>query len=48
MLVEATKTRVFSCSREVSEVGGVMWVRNRRVTVNAGQFCGVCRNLRLN
>lgn len=36
MLVEATKTRVVPCSREVSEVGGVICVRDRRVTVKAG------------
>jgi hypothetical protein len=47
MLMEATKARVVPCSREVSEGGEVICFRDRLVTVNAGQFYGVCRILRL-
>jgi hypothetical protein len=47
MLTEATKTRVVPCSRAVSEGGGVICVRDRLVTVNAGRFYGVCRILLL-
>jgi len=47
MLMEATKTRVVPCSREVSEVRGAICVRDRRVTFNTGQFYGVCRIVRI-
>jgi hypothetical protein len=36
MRTEATKTRVVPCLRKVSEGGGVICVRDRLVTVNAG------------
>jgi len=36
MHMEATKTRVVPCLREVNEGGGVICVRDRLVTVNAG------------
>jgi len=47
MLMEAMKTRVVACSREVSVGSGVICIRERLVTTNAGRFYGVCRILQL-
>ena len=47
MLIEATKACVVPCSREVSDGGGVICVRDRLVTFNGARFYGVCRILRL-
>jgi hypothetical protein len=47
MLVEAMKTRVVPCPREFSEGSGVICIRERLVTANAGRFYGVCRIIQL-
>jgi hypothetical protein len=47
MLMEAVKTRVVSCSREVSGGSGLICIRERLVTSNAGRFYDVCRILQL-